>query len=158
MFACIRNTVFVLAMLTLLGSCYRPQPPAQAEAKQDETVVDCPIELVDMSGVPIELTPDKPPELTDEQKLDLARERVQNIQKAVKSYYIHHDSLPTTLEQLAEPRNGVPAFISDIDEFVDPWGQTYRYQLREAGNGHVEPAVWTMSPDLIPVGDAPKCP
>jgi general secretion pathway protein G len=63
----------------------------------------------------------------EDSKDNIAKLNIRNLEDAAKAYKLTHSNYPESLQILAEPSDGKPAYIEE-SALLDPWGQPYQYQ------------------------------
>ena len=78
----------------------------------------------------------------DPDKVDVARQRAEQLVLAVQTYYVKHSQFPADLSVLTEPdeENNKQPYVTSAN-ILDPWGKPY--QLDTSGP---KPVVFTTSP------------
>ena len=62
----------------------------------------------------------------DESKEKIAMVGTKNLETAVTAYKLKHGNYPESLQELAVPSEGLPAYI-DAGKLMDPWNRPYAY-------------------------------
>ncbi len=76
----------------------------------------------------------------EESPADQVRYDLSNLKAAITIYRLQNDQLPVALSDLLEPSEAYPQGCLGSDSIPqDPWGNTYRYQVR--GSGY---ALWSI--------------
>jgi Type II secretion system (T2SS), protein G len=80
-----------------------------------------------------------------ETREDYAHANIHTIETALVGYQARHGDYPPSLQVLAAPADGKPAYLLN-DELIDPWGTQYRYDPLERHPKTGRPKVFTVTP------------
>jgi hypothetical protein len=74
------------------------------------------------------------------EKSDVARWKAQAIYNACWHYFVEAKSYP---DELADLLDDPPYLEGGPKALIDPWGNSYRYELHTDANGESYPFIWT---------------
>jgi len=79
-----------------------------------------------------------------ESQEDAARLKITKLETAVNAYKLKRYNFPASLDSLAMPEDGKPAYLEEKDLF-DPWGQKFEYDPNNLGTTG-KPYIFTKNP------------
>jgi general secretion pathway protein G len=78
----------------------------------------------------------------EDSKDNVAKLKIKNIETAVDAYKLKQGNFPETLQILAEPSDGKPAYLEDA-ALLDPWDQPFQYQPHTTNPRNGKPLIFS---------------
>jgi general secretion pathway protein G len=90
-------------------------------------------------------------------QLETAREQkaridIQHLASLIDQYKVEQGDYPESLQALAQPSEGKPAFI-EAKELVDPWGQPYVYEPQNKNPSTFRPRISCTHQSAEPIAN-----